>query len=585
MAEFIIDDDGVLGRRTLTQDRILIGRDDDCDLQFDHSSVSRRHAELIRAEGGSWVIKDLGSGNGTLLNGERVRQGRLTRGAEVAIGNITLTFLGDAKGGEPEGVAADVSGDEENGADAAPDCPELEGYEGAEFLGQNAWAYLFSYRREDGPRRAGHVIKSCWRSNPKYMDWLRKAVADWRRLEETGVGTIELVETPQGECVLLEQWGRSGTLAQKIRDEKRLAQGTAVELALAILDQVEEIHDAGQRVWSLRASRILLDEKGRPHLGFSSMPAQLLAEIEDGFADDLSSVAPETLVPKGVTCQRSDFYSFGAVLFQMLIGSVVAEGKSYQAVAKNVEHGLYQDPKDRRRDLVEGLNDLLLNLLQQDPKDRPMRVAAIRAALEKALESSRSRPSAPGRAGARAAQDLKSRARPTREGIADGEGGSEEEPRGAGPKSPRARWISMAITIGIMVLLNGGLYLLFKGVLGTVPDDAEAGYSQGFPEDDSDQTLNEQLESYLAQDEFDDARRRLARAVGRDEVEGAEAVRLRKAIDERSVGRKLNLVEEIEAAVERGDARAAKRPLYLLRNIFGDFDAEYRRLAAAVEAL
>ena len=71
------------------RDRVLIGRAPGCDCRFGEETVSRRHALLLRRHGG-WTIEDLGSLNGTLLNGWRVfiptevRPGDIVSFGEVA---------------------------------------------------------------------------------------------------------------------------------------------------------------------------------------------------------------------------------------------------------------------------------------------------------------------------------------------------------------------------------------------------------------------------------------------------------------------------------------------------------------------
>lgn len=58
----------VLPGRTRT--RLMIGRDPRCDVVYDEPTVSRFHASLRRA-GNHWIIQDLGSLNGTWVNGRR----------------------------------------------------------------------------------------------------------------------------------------------------------------------------------------------------------------------------------------------------------------------------------------------------------------------------------------------------------------------------------------------------------------------------------------------------------------------------------------------------------------------------------
>jgi hypothetical protein len=77
----------------LDQERLTIGRSPDCDVFLDDVTVSRRHAELVRRQGG-YVIADLGSLNGTYVNRRRVETVRLEDGDEVQIGKYKLTFLG-----------------------------------------------------------------------------------------------------------------------------------------------------------------------------------------------------------------------------------------------------------------------------------------------------------------------------------------------------------------------------------------------------------------------------------------------------------------------------------------------------------
>jgi hypothetical protein len=66
-----------------------IGRSSSCDLVLADDAVSRRHAE-IALRGGVCVIRDLGSCNGTLVNGRPVQRARLRRGDELQLGE---TFI------------------------------------------------------------------------------------------------------------------------------------------------------------------------------------------------------------------------------------------------------------------------------------------------------------------------------------------------------------------------------------------------------------------------------------------------------------------------------------------------------------
>jgi Protein of unknown function (DUF3662)/FHA domain len=72
----------------------ILGRGTDCDLRLVDPGVSRHHAEL-RVEDGEVVLVDLGSTNGTFVNGQPVRRVSLTDGTRVTLGRTTLVFRRD----------------------------------------------------------------------------------------------------------------------------------------------------------------------------------------------------------------------------------------------------------------------------------------------------------------------------------------------------------------------------------------------------------------------------------------------------------------------------------------------------------
>lgn len=72
-------------------ERMTVGRLASCGIKLDDANVSREHAAFVR-EGAGWAIEDLGSTNGTYLNGERITFQRLRDGDMVSVGASELVF-------------------------------------------------------------------------------------------------------------------------------------------------------------------------------------------------------------------------------------------------------------------------------------------------------------------------------------------------------------------------------------------------------------------------------------------------------------------------------------------------------------
>ncbi|MFO0937961.1 MAG: FHA domain-containing protein [Gemmataceae bacterium] len=66
---------------------ILIGRNEDCELRLDHKSISKLHCILVKTDG-LILVRDLGSTNGTRVNGQRIRRAALLPNDQFSVANF-----------------------------------------------------------------------------------------------------------------------------------------------------------------------------------------------------------------------------------------------------------------------------------------------------------------------------------------------------------------------------------------------------------------------------------------------------------------------------------------------------------------
>ncbi len=71
----------------IVKDLTLVGRKEDCDLRLDHKSVSKMHCVIVKTDG-LMLLRDLGSTNGTRVNGQRVRRAALLPNDQLTIAHF-----------------------------------------------------------------------------------------------------------------------------------------------------------------------------------------------------------------------------------------------------------------------------------------------------------------------------------------------------------------------------------------------------------------------------------------------------------------------------------------------------------------
>src|SRR5690348_11450334 len=75
---------------------VYVGRGLECAIRTDDAMVSRRHSQ-IRMEGGKFVVEDLGSANGTLVNNARIQKQALVHNDVVQCGSLWLRYFDDGQ--------------------------------------------------------------------------------------------------------------------------------------------------------------------------------------------------------------------------------------------------------------------------------------------------------------------------------------------------------------------------------------------------------------------------------------------------------------------------------------------------------
>jgi pSer/pThr/pTyr-binding forkhead associated (FHA) protein len=102
MAKLVLSLNGVVqGEYELNQERVTIGRKAENEIPIDNLAVSGKHALLITILDDSF-LEDLGSTNGTYVNGKLIKKHALKNGDVIAIGKHELKYVNDAAGDDDD---------------------------------------------------------------------------------------------------------------------------------------------------------------------------------------------------------------------------------------------------------------------------------------------------------------------------------------------------------------------------------------------------------------------------------------------------------------------------------------------------
>jgi len=106
---------------SVTREITVIGRREDCDLRIPLGDVSRKHCRLI-TDGTTYRVEDLGSSNGTFVNGERVQEAVVNAGDSIQLGPVVFVLQLDGVPADDQlqPVIAPPAGEQSAAAAAAP---------------------------------------------------------------------------------------------------------------------------------------------------------------------------------------------------------------------------------------------------------------------------------------------------------------------------------------------------------------------------------------------------------------------------------------------------------------------------------
>src|SRR5262245_36450065 len=213
------------------------------------------------------------------------------------------------------------------------------------------------------------------------LERFRQEVRIARKVSHPNVCRVYDISEAEGRHFLSMEYVDGEDLATLLRRIGRLPADKAVEVARRVCAGLAAAHDKGVLHRDLKPANVMLDGRGNVMITDFGLAA-LAEEVAGGDVrgGTPAYMAPEQLEGREVTT-RSDIYSLGLVLYEVVTGKKAFEGKTLAEAMRNRADSTPQSPSLLVRDLDPAVERAIMRCLERDPAQRPASVLSVAAAL------------------------------------------------------------------------------------------------------------------------------------------------------------------------------------------------------------
>ncbi|MFC2165970.1 protein kinase [Acidobacteriota bacterium] len=258
-------------------------------------------------------------------------------------------------------------------------------YEIIEQLGLGGMGAVYrAYDKELKEDVALKLIRPDISSEKKTIERFNSELKLARKIIHKNVGRMYELMEYEGTRFITMEYVTGEDLKSLIRRVKRLDAGTAITIAMQVCEGLEEAHHLGVVHRDLKPSNIMIDKDGKARI----MDFGIARSIEaKGITDRGVMIGtPEYLSPEQAETKevdhRSDIYSLGVILYEMVTGQRPFEGETALSVARKHADEISRDPKEINPQITDELNNAIMKCLEKDKGNRYQNAHELRSELE-----------------------------------------------------------------------------------------------------------------------------------------------------------------------------------------------------------
>jgi len=229
------------------------------------------------------------------------------------------------------------------------------------------------------------IIKPEIASDKKTLERFNNELKLARKIAHKNVGRMYELMEEKGIHFITMEYVPGQDLRGLIRQTGQLTAGTAISIAKQVCDGLTEAHRLGVIHRDLKPQNIMIDKEGNARIMDFGIARSLKEKGITGAGVMVGTpeyMSPEQVESKEVD-QRSDIYSLGVILYEMVTGRVPFEGDTPLSVAVKHKTEAPQDPKELNSQVPDDLSDVILKCLEKGKEKRYQSAGEVYSELDK----------------------------------------------------------------------------------------------------------------------------------------------------------------------------------------------------------
>ena len=246
-------------------------------------------------------------------------------------------------------------------------------YEIIEELGAGGMGRVYrAYDKKIEEEVALKLIRPDIAAEERTVERFRNEIKIARKIRHANIGGMFDLQEEGKNLFITMEYVRGEDLKSVIRRMKVLTAGTAVSIARQVAEGLGEAHRLGVVHRDLKPGNIMIDKEGNAKImdfGIARSLAAARTTVEGVVIGTPEYMSPEQAESKEVD-QRSDIYSLGVILYEMVTGTVPFEGNTPLSIAMKHKLEAPRNPKELVSELPDSLSLLILKCLEKNREKR-----------------------------------------------------------------------------------------------------------------------------------------------------------------------------------------------------------------------